>query len=42
MLGLPIEEEWKIDTERRFEKFIFRTIDTSTKIENKLSKGKLK
>ena len=42
MLELPIEEDWKIDTEKRFEKFIFRTIDTSTKIENKSDNDKIK
>ena len=35
MLGFHIEEEWKIDSEKRFEKFIFRTIDTSSVCENK-------
>ena len=40
MLGFQIEEEWKIDSERRFEKFIFRTIDTSSVLENKLTPDK--
>jgi hypothetical protein len=40
MLGLQIEEDWKNDSEKRFEKFIFRTIDTSTKIENILEYNK--
>jgi hypothetical protein len=34
MLGMHKEEDWKNDSGKRFEKFIFRTIDTSSKIEN--------
>ena len=40
MLGIHIEEEWKIDSDKRFEKFIFRTIDTSSIIENKVTVDK--
>ena len=40
MLGIHIDEEWKFDSEKRFEKFIFRTIDTSSIIENKVDYDK--
>lgn len=40
MLGIQIEQEWKIDPDKRFEKFIFKTIDTSNIKENKPQSNK--
>ena len=42
MLGHPIQEDWNIDSGKRFEKFIFRTIETSSRLQNKLNFNKTK
>ena len=42
MLGSPIEEVCKIDSGKRFEKFIFRIIETSSGLQNKLNFNKNK
>ena len=42
MLGSPIEEVCKIDSGKRFEKFIFRIIETSSGLQNKLNFNKTK